>query len=78
MSSERLAYVQLTSCVQGLVHWINMKVLSNTLVAAKAASFYFFPRQLFMSVLKNNRPKYRESFAEKKFVMDLVFGTISE
>lgn len=55
-----------------------MKVLSDTLVAAEAASFYFCPRQLFMSVLKNNRPKYRERYPEKKFVMDLVFGTISE
>ena len=78
MSSERLVYVQLTSCVQGVVHWINMKVLSDTLVAAEAASFYFCPKQLFMSVLKNNRPKYRERYPEKKFVMDLVFGTISE
>ena len=42
-----------------------MKVLSNTLVAAQAASFYFCPKQLFMSVLKNNQPKHRGRYPEK-------------
>lgn len=42
-----------------------MKVLSNTLVATQAASFYFCPKQLFMSILKNNQPKHRGRYPEK-------------